>query len=186
MATKTQTTASKKVVGKNPDPSRAKASSELMKESPTRMLSPFGDIEQVFERAFESFFPRNWMNPMRWDLPNWGELAMPFDMKFPRVDVIDHDNNIVVKAELPGMEKDNIDISMTASTVTINGSDSHKKEEAAGDYYRCEISRGAFSRTVSLPCDVDGSKATANFKNGILELRIPKVEKAKRRRITIQ
>ena len=75
---------------------------------------------------------------------------------------------------------------MTANTVTINVTDTHKKEETKGDYYRCEISRGAFSRTVALPCDVDGSKANANFKNGMLELTIPKVEQSKRRRITIQ
>ena len=187
MATRTQTTTRKKVSGKNSDSSRGTASKELVKERPVSLMSPFGEIEQAFERAFENFFPKNWMSPMRWELPYWGDVAMPFEGKQPRVDVIDHDNNIVVKAELPGMEKENIDISMTANTVTIKKAvDTHKKEETKGEYYRCEISRGAFSRTVLLPCDVDGSKAAANFKNGILELTIPKVEKAKRRRITIQ
>lgn len=186
MATKTQTTANKKVSGRNSDPSRVTASKELAKERSMNLLSPFGDIEHAFERAFENFFPRNWMSPLRWDLPYWGDVAMPFEGKQPRVDVIDHDNNVVVKAELPGMEKENIDISMTANTVTIKTVETHQKEESKGEYYRCEISRGAFTRTVLLPCDVDGSKAAANFKNGILELTIPKVEKEKRRRITIQ
>jgi len=184
MATKTQTTSKRRAPGKNPDP--AGAATELVQEKTARMMSPFGDIEQVFERAFENFFPRNWMTPIRWELPYWGEFTMPFEGKYPRIDVIDHDHSVVVKAELPGMEKDNIDISMTAHTVTINGSSSHKKEEKEEEYYRCEISKGTFARTVPLPCDVDGSRARADFKNGILELTLPKVEKAKRRRITIQ
>ena len=186
MATKTQTTARKKVSGRNSDPSRSTVPKEPAQERSMNQLSPFGGIEQAFERAFENIFPKNWMSPLRWELPYWGDVAMPFEGKQPRVDVIDHDNNVIVKAELPGMEKENIDISMTANTVTIKAVDTHKKEEEKGEYYRCEISRGAFARTVLLPCDVDGSKAAANFNNGILELSIPKVEKAKRRRITIQ
>ena len=186
MATKTQTTARKKVPGRISEPATAIPSKQLAQQSPMNIFGPFGDIEQVFERAFEQFFPHKWISPLRWELPYWGDIAMPFEGKQPRVDVIDHDNNIVVKAELPGVEKNNIDISMTANTVTINVTDTHQKEETKGDYYRCEISRGAFSRTVALPCHVDGSKAAADFKNGILELTIPKAEQAKRRRITIQ
>ena len=186
MATKTQTAARKKSPARNPDPSGAAASTQLAQDKPVNVFAPFGDIEQVFERAFEHFLPHKWISPLRWELPYWGELPMPFEGKQPRVDVIDHDSNVVVKAELPGVEKNDIDISMTANTVTINVTDTHKKEETKGDYYRCEISRGAFSRTVALPCDVDGSKANANFKNGMLELTIPKVEQSKRRRITIQ
>lgn len=186
MATKTQATARKKVPGRNSNPSRADPSKQLAKDRPVNVFRPFGDIEQVFERAFENFLPHRWMHPVHLDLPFWGEFTMPFEGKQPRVDVIDQDSNIVVKAELPGMEKDNIDISMTANTVTIKATDTHKKEETKGDYYRCEISTGAFSRTVALPSVVDGSKAAANFKNGILELTIPKAEQSKRRRITIQ
>ena len=168
------------------DPSVAEASTKPVQGKPVNVFSPFGDIEQVFERAFENFMPHKWLSPLRWEFPHWGELAMPFEGKQPRVDVIDNDSNVVVKAELPGVEKNNIDISMSANTVTIDVTDTHKKEDTTGEYYRCEISRGAYSRTVALPCEVDGSKATANFKNGMLELTIPKVEQSKRRRITIQ
>ena len=186
MATKTQTTARKKVTAGNSSPSETARQTQLAKEKPLNVFNPFMDIEQVFERAFENFLPRGWMTPLRWEIPTWADLPMPFEGRQPRVDVIDHDSNVVVKAELPGVEKDNIDISMTADTVTINVTDAHQKEEARGEYYRCEISKGAYSRTVALPCSVDGTKAKANFKNGVLELTLPKVEQSKRRKITIQ
>jgi len=186
MAAKTQTTTKKKVPSRNAGPSGVVTSTQPVKGKPVGVFSPFGDIEQAFERAFEHFMPHKWLSPLRWELPYWSELPMPFEGKQPRVDVIDHDSNVVVNAELPGVDKNNINISMSANTVTINVTDTHKKEDTRGDYYRCEISRGAYSRTVALPCEVDGSKAAANFKNGMLELTIPKAEQSKRRRITIQ
>jgi HSP20 family protein len=65
--------------------------------------------------------------------------------------------------------------------VTIKGQTGHEEKEEKGEYYRCEISRGAFSRTVSLPAEVDADKAAAEFKDGVLEIRLPKLEHAKRR-----
>lgn len=186
MATKTQTSARKKVTPRKSGPSGAETSTQPAQGKPVNVFNPFGDIEQALERAFGHFMPHKWISPLRWELPYWGELTMPFEGKQPRVDVIDNDSNVVVKAELPGVEKNNIDISMSVNTVTIDVTDTHTKEDTSGEYYRCEISRGAYSRTVTLPCEVDGSKATANFKNGMLELTIPKVEQSKRRRITIQ
>lgn len=174
------------MTGRNSVPSSAVSTTQPAQDKPVSVFNTFADIEQAFERAFENFMPHKWMSPMRWDLPYWGELPMPFEGRQPRVDVIDHDSNVVVKAELPGVEKNNIDISMTANTVTINVMDTHQKEETKGAYYRCEISRGDFSRTVALPCNVEGARATANFKNGVLELTIPKAEQSKRRRITVQ
>lgn len=186
MASKTQTTARKKVPNRKAGSSGAMPSMQKGNHNPVNVFNRFADMEQVFERAFENFMPHRWMTPLRWDLPYWSELPMPFEGRQPRVDVIDNDSSVVVKAELPGVEKNNIDISMTANTVTVSVTDTHQKEETKGEYYRCEISKGAFSRTVALPCDVDGAKATANFKNGMLELSIPKVEQSKRRKITVQ
>jgi len=106
-------------------------------------------------------------------------------MKVPKVDVIDREGEVVVKAEIPGVEKKDIDISVGEDAVTIKGEIRHEEKEEKGDYYRCEISRGAFSRTVALPAAVDGAKAKANFKDGVLELTLPKVEKAKRHTIKL-
>jgi len=102
------------------------------------------------------------------------------------VDVIDRDDEVVVKAELPGVEKKDLDVSVTETSVTIKGTTSHEEKEEKGDYYRCEISRGAYARTVALPSYVDADKAKASFKDGVLELTLPKVEKSKRRSIEIK
>jgi HSP20 family protein len=150
--------------------------------TPTRAMSPFEEMD----RLMESFFPRQWLRPFRWEMPSWSELGAPLEMKTPRVDIIDRDNDIVVKAEIPGVKKEDLDVSMTDSTVTIKGTTSHEEKQEKGNYYRCEIARGAFSRTVALPSNVDTDKARAVFNEGILELTIPKVEKAKRKNITVE
>jgi HSP20 family protein len=148
---------------------------------PMRAPSPFEELD----RMFESWMPRGWMRPFRWEWPSWAEAAMP-SARLPRVDVIDRDNEIVVRAELPGVEKKDLDVSVTENTVTIKASTSKEEKEEKGDFYRCEITRGSFMRTVALPGDVDSAKAKASFKDGMLELAIPKVAKSKRRSIKVE
>jgi len=144
-------------------------------------LSPFEEMD----RMFDSFFPRGWLRPMRWEWPSWAEVPAPFEGKNPRVDVIERDNEVVIKAELPGVKKDDVDVSLTDNTVCIKGSTLHEEKEEQGDYYRREMSRGEFSRTVALPAEVDGDKAKARFVDGVLEVVVPKVEKAKRRSVKV-
>lgn len=155
---------------------------ELQKAEPKRALSPFEEMD----RLFEDYFSRGWMRPFRWEWPSLGEMAKPFEGKMPKVDVIERDDEVVVKAELPGVDKKDLDVSVTENSVTIKGTTSHEEKEEKGDYYRCEISRGAYTRTVSLPSYVDADKAKASFKDGVLELKLPKVEKSKRRSIEIK
>ena len=148
------------------------------RDQPPRSLSPFEEMD----RMFDSFFPRRWMQPFRWEMPHFPELA---ELKMPKVDIIDRDKEIVVKAELPGVTKEDIDLSITDNTVTIKATTSHEEKEEQGNYYRCEISRGSFSRTVALPGDVDADNARATFNDGILELTMPKVERSHRRSISV-
>lgn len=155
---------------------------ELQKAEPKRALSPFEEMD----RMFEDYFSRGWMRPFRWEWPSLGEMAKPFEGKMPKVDVIERDDEVVVKAELPGVEKKDLDVSVTENSVTIKGTTSHEAKEEKGDYYRCEISRGAYARTVALPSYVDADKAKASFKDGVLELKLPKVEKSKRRTVEVQ
>jgi HSP20 family protein len=169
MTTKSKGKLSKKEEGNFP----------VEKVNPSRALSPFEEMDHMFE----DFFPRRWMQPFRWEMPHWPELT---ELKMPKVDVIDHDTEVVVKAELPGVQKDDINVSVTDSSVTIKGSTSHEEKEEKGNYYRREISRGSFSRTVALPSDVDADKAKANFTDGILVLTIPKVEKSHRKSVTVE
>lgn len=154
---------------------------EIQKAAPMRALNHFEEMD----RMFESFFPRSWMHPFRRNWPSLGALELPFEGKIPSVDVIDHDDDILVRAEVPGVDKKDLDISVTENTVTIKGKSSHEEKEEKGDYYRCEISRGTFARTVSLPHDVNPDKAKATFKDGMLELTMPKVKKSNRHTIKL-
>ena len=155
---------------------------ELQKAEPKRALSPFEEMD----RLFEDYFSRGWMRPFRWEWPSLGEMAKPFEGKMPKVDVIERDDEVIVKAELPGVDKKDLDVSVTENSVTIKGTTRHEEKEEKGDFYRCEISRGAYARTVALPSYVDADKAKASFKDGVLELKLPKVEKSKRRSIEIK
>jgi HSP20 family protein len=154
---------------------------ELQRARPSRALNPFEEME----RMFENYFSRGWPSPFRWERPSWADLSTPFEGKMPRVDVVDRDDEILIKAEVPGVDKKDLDISVTDDSVTIKGTTSHEEKEEKGDYYRSEISRGSFSRVVALPADVDAEHATTKFKDGVLELTMPKQKKAKRRTIKI-
>lgn len=148
---------------------------------PARWLSPFEEMDRVFE----SFFPRGWLRPFRLERPVLGEGWGPMEMMRPRVDIVDRDEDVLVRAEIPGVKKEDLDVSMTDNTVTIKGTSSHEEKEEKGEYFRQELSRGMFSRTIALPSDVEGDKAKASFKDGVLELTVPKLAKSKRRRISI-
>ena len=133
-----------------------------------------------FDHFFDDFITRRWPRLMDWNAPSSSQA------NFPRVDIIDHDNEIEVKAALPGIKKEDIDVSIINQTITIRAAcKEEKKEEEKGKYFRREISQGEFQRTLSLPEYVDDDKAKASFNDGLLSITIPKTEKAKRKAITI-
>ncbi|MBI1989830.1 MAG: Hsp20/alpha crystallin family protein [Betaproteobacteria bacterium] len=156
-------------------------SGKAIEKAPARMVSPFED----FERFFDQLAPRSWLRSMRWPralAPELGEM----ELWAPRVDVIDRDNEVVVKVEVPGVKKEDVQISLTGNLMTIKGETKREEKEERGDYYRCEISRGTFTRMLTLPADVDDAKAKAELRDGMLEITLPKLEQAKRRDIKIQ
>lgn len=151
-----------------------------------RVRSPFGEVEKMFDRMRESFFtPFGWMRPAEW--PSWGEMtkSLPFGGHWPKMDVIDRDEEVLIKAEIPGVEKKDLEVTVTDDAVTIRGEKKREEKEEKGDYFRCEIERGEFVRTLALPAGVDGAKAKATFKEGVLELSLPKKEKVKRHSVAI-
>ncbi len=155
---------------------------KLQQQQRTRAMNPFDEMDQLFE----DFFPRGWMQSMRRQWPEWVELGAPFDGRTPKVDVVEQDEAVVVRAELPGVDKENLDISLTEDSVTISATTKQESEEEKGDYHRREISQGSFSRTVALPAAVQGDQANANFKDGILELTLPKAAPAKRHNVKVE
>jgi HSP20 family protein len=130
------------------------------------------------DRMVEDLFNKRWLRSFGWERP----LELP---AFPSVDIIDRDDEVIVKAEVPGYKKEDLEISVADTTLTIKGETKTEEKEERGDYYRCEISRGAFTRTLALPAAVDDTKAQAVMKDGVLELTLPKLEKSKRHTIAI-
>lgn len=155
-----------------------KQGGELQKAGAPRALSPFEEMEHMFEE----FFPRRWPRLMRWEWPSLPELP---ELRLPRTDLIDREDEVLVRAELPGVDKKDVDVTVTEDTVTIKAETKREEKEEKGDYYRREISQASFARTLALPADVDGTRAKASFKDGVLELAIPKQKKSKRHTITV-
>jgi HSP20 family protein len=152
---------------------KSKESKAVTKAEPSIALSPFHEME----RWFEDFFRRPFFGPS-W----WPRLRTPeFEEISPSIDLFTEGDDVVVKAELPGMKKEDIDVSVTDNTITVSGEKKKEEKVEKKDYYRLERSYGSFSRSFSLPAEVQTEKVTAKFKDGILEIRIPKTEEAKKK-----
>lgn len=148
---------------------------------------PIADMERRFERMFDRVFGRRWPSLARWpEFPPVSDWFEEREVRLPSLDVIDRDNDILVRAEIPGIDKKDIDISLTDNLLTIKGQTSREEKEEKGDYHRHEISCSSFARSVTLPSAVDTSKANAMLKDGVLEVTLPKMESSKRRNITVQ
>ena len=104
----------------------------------------------------------------------------------PAVDIYETKDEIVLKAEIPGIEKDKLNVDVKNGTLTIKGERNLEKEVKNEDYYRIERSYGSFTRAFSLPSGVDQSKVKASYKDGILEVKLPKVEEAKPKQIKVE
>ena len=105
---------------------------------------------------------------------------------WPALDIAEHEDVIVVKAELPGMTGDDIEISVTNNVLSISGEKKELTEEKEENYYHVERRYGQFRRDVNLPTDVDAEKVEATYRDGVLTVKVPKSEKAKPRRIEIK
>ena len=107
-------------------------------------------------------------------------------MRVPAVDVYEEKDDVVIKAEIPGLEKEDISVQVTDSTLMIKGEKKREEEIKEQDYYRCERSFGSFTRAVNLPSEVKADQVKASFKNGVLEVRMPKTEEAKKKAVTVK
>lgn len=114
-----------------------------------------------------------------------GELAGQrfFNEWAPAVDLYEEKDNFIVKAELPGMKKENIDVSLHEGALTISGERVEEKKD--GSSHRSERFHGKFQRTVTLPTKVQGNNVTASYKDGILTISLPKAEESKPKQIEV-
>lgn len=178
MVMKKKTTAKKKTPAKETTPAKSTPA------APTGTATePFADFHRWMDEAFN----RGWLHLLRDRWPRFEDLIPGVEAHMPKVDVIDKDGEVRIKAELPGVKKEDLDVSLSDNSVTIRATTrSETEEEREGEYFRREIRSGEFRRTLPLPNEVIGDKASANFEDGVLTLVLPKAAKAKRRRVKVQ
>jgi len=103
----------------------------------------------------------------------------------PAVDLYEKDDHFVIKAELPGVDKNDIRVDLKDRVLSLSGQRTYDNEVKEENYYRKERSYGKFQRAFSLPADVDSDKITAEFKDGVLRVEVPKPEEKKAKQVTI-
>jgi HSP20 family protein len=144
----------------------------LARWTPMRTLPAF---QEEMNRMFNEFFRGGTGGEQGWVAGAWT----------PPVDIYDTDDALVLKAELPGVSKDDVSIEVHHNTLTLRGERKHEAEVKEENYHRVERAYGTFQRSFVLPTMVDQDKVQATYQDGVLELRLPKLESAKPRRIAI-
>lgn len=140
---------------------------------------PFRELEEEMERFFEDW-------PFRWWRPWWPvRLRVRERAWTPAVDLFDQEDKLIAELELPGVDKDTIDISVVGGVLHIRA----ERKPPAGiqdeDYYCCERPRGSFYRAIQLPTDVDVDKITAEYTDGILKVTLPKAPEVKPKKVSV-
>ena len=129
-------------------------------------------MRELMDRAFDDFFSRSTLGSEGYGVVN--------------LDLIQTDDDVIVKASVPGVKPDDLTISVTGDTLTIRGEVKEDKEINEGNYHIRELRAGSFARSVLLPGPVVADKAKAEFENGILRLTLPKAEEIKPKTITVK
>jgi len=163
---------------------KEKDSTALTTHRPAEIMPRAQDMERWFDRMVEEFWRRPFPTLLRPE--HWWPAETSMMMRLPAVDVYEEKDDVVIKAEIPGLSKEDISVQVTDSTLTIKGEKKREEEVKEDNYYRCERSFGSFTRAVALPCDVKADQVKASFKNGVLEVRMPKTEEAKKKAITVK
>jgi HSP20 family protein len=144
----------------------------IVRWEPLRELSSLqNEMNRLFNTVFDApATPGNGGTMRRW---------------VPAMDLLETADHFVLRADLPGMTQDDVKIELEDSTLTVSGERKSEHEDKQEGYYRVERAFGSFSRSLTLPKGVDADAVTANFENGVLEIRVPKPEERKPRRISI-
>jgi HSP20 family protein len=152
-----------------------KESKELARVEQSTYPSPFEEMERRIDEFFKkpfSLFGPTWFPRMR--MPEFEEMT-------PSVDIFEEGHDVVLKAELPGMKKEDIEVKLTDDMITLSGEKKKEEKIEKKNYHRLERSYGSFVRSFRLPAEVQTDQVKAQFKDGILEIRIPKTEEAKKK-----
>ena len=140
-------------------------------------------LTRSMEEFLESFPPRRWMEtfePFGWKWP----ADIDYERAF-RLDMVDRDKELIVRAELPGVEKDDVTVTIAGDRLMIEAEREFEEEDEQDDFYRHELGYGKLMRTVALPVEVDGESIHAELKEGILTVTLPKIRVAERHTVKV-
>ena len=136
-----------------------------------------GTLRRSMDRLFDEFFTtRRPGTPRELAATEWE----------PAIEMYETDNDVVVKAALPNIDPKDVDITVSHETVTLRGRTKHEEEQKDRNYYRRELRYGAFSRTLPLTTEVKSAEAKATYKDGVLQVNIPKAERVKPTSVKVQ
>jgi HSP20 family protein len=147
----------------------------LARWTPMTPMRQFSSLQDEMNRLFNQFFQGGTGEEAGWGVRTWA----------PPVDIYETDDALILKAELPGVSKDDVSIEIHQNTLILRGERKHEAEVKEDHYHRVERAYGTFQRSFVLPTQVDQEHVQATYHNGILELRLPKSEAAKPKRIAI-
>lgn len=154
---------------------------DLVESTPRRELNLIDEMDRMFEGVFN----RGWLRPFREMWPEWARLEEGLELRTPRVDVINREEEVLLRAELPGVKREDLTIELIGDLLCIRGEQRHEERKEEGHLVGAEIVRGTFSRTMTLPAGLDSEHVKAELKDGVLEVHLPKLEKTERRRVEI-
>jgi HSP20 family protein len=130
-----------------------------------------GEMDRLFNRFFDLGLPELGLGEGEW---------------MPSVDVSETGKEVIVNAEVPGMEPKDIDISLSGNMLTLKGERKREEEKKGESFHRVERSYGAFTRTIQLPAEVDADKVDATYKDGVLKIRMPKTKEEPVKKIEVK
>lgn len=142
-----------------------------------REWNPFAEFEKLqdeINKVFEDF-----------PLASYKDADSPNFFWAPAIDVYNTPDSYIIKADLPGMKRENIDVAVEGDILVLKGEKKEEKEEKGKDFLKRERMIGSFSRTLKLPGEVDAEKIAASYKDGVLEINLPKKEEAKPKQIKV-
>lgn len=142
-------------------------------EVPATTRNPFALLRKEMDELISSF----------WDGEKETWFATPFS---PSVDLTESTNAFEIRMDIPGMEAKDIDVQVHGNTVTLSGQRKEEKEEKGKTYHRIERRTGSFSRTMTLPCEVNEDEVAAEYNQGVLTVKLPKCEEAKSKKVAVK
>ncbi|HEX9245875.1 MAG TPA: Hsp20/alpha crystallin family protein [bacterium] len=133
-----------------------------------------GTLRRSMDRMLDEFLTRG---------PGRDRAALEWE---PAVEMFETDQDVVVRAEMPNIDPKKVDVTVADGALTLRGETRHEEEQKGRNYYRRELRAGAFTRTLPLPTEVKSAEAKATYKDGVLEVKIPKSERVRPTSVKVQ